>query len=164
METLRLRRIHQQPSQLTDWLFRAEHTQSVNTEGLLPNSGLPRTVVAAASRSGARKKNGHVWACWADSDCAWLFTWEMSLALSRQRGAPVPHVHLSDQTGEPKEGRGPGGDLAPLCRLSLGGQHAVRTGGRFSPCLQQIADDEFINQSLTDAVGFRTDAQRQPRR
>ncbi len=49
---------------------------------------------------GAEK--GHVWACWADSYHTWLFTCEMSLPLSRERGAPVLLVDQYDEAGELK--------------------------------------------------------------
>ena len=46
---------------------------------------------------------GHVWACWADSYHTWLFTCEMSLPLSRERGAPVLLVDQYDEAGELKD-------------------------------------------------------------
>jgi hypothetical protein len=35
---------------------------------------------------------GMVWACWAHGTTTWIFTAEMSLALSRERAAPVLHI------------------------------------------------------------------------
>ncbi len=48
-------------------------------------------------------EKGHVWACWADSYHTWLFTCEMSLPLSRERGAPVLQVDQYDEAGELKD-------------------------------------------------------------
>ena len=48
-------------------------------------------------------EQGRVWACWVNSFQTWLFTCEMSLASSRERGAPVLNVNLYDETGELKE-------------------------------------------------------------
>lgn len=103
METLRLRRIQQQPSQLerllTACVLRGKAIPK-DCYRIRDSRALSSQLQAVVERA---IKEGHVWACWADSDCAWLFTCEMSLALSRQRGAPVLDVHLYDQTGELKE-------------------------------------------------------------
>ncbi len=44
-------------------------------------------------------KEGRVWACWAQGSRAWLFTAEMPLDLSRERGAPVIRVNVCDEGG-----------------------------------------------------------------
>jgi hypothetical protein len=43
---------------------------------------------------------GRVWACWAYGAQLWLFTAEMSLPLSRERGTPVLCVNRYDDHGE----------------------------------------------------------------
>jgi hypothetical protein len=42
---------------------------------------------------------GRVWGCWAHGPCHWLFTAEMSLPLSRERGAAVLQVNRYDDYG-----------------------------------------------------------------
>jgi hypothetical protein len=102
METLRLRRI-QQPSELERLL-----EEFVSGGGFLPKTcDRIRDARELSPQSRwvlARKiEQGHVWACWANSFQTWLFTCEMSLARSRERGAPVLTVNLFDETGELKE-------------------------------------------------------------
>jgi hypothetical protein len=53
-----------------------------------------KKIVAQASQQ------GRVWACWANSYETCLFTAEMSLPLSRERGAPVLLVNRYDEKGE----------------------------------------------------------------
>ena len=102
METMRLRKI-QAPSQverlLESYVARADllpkdSFQIRTTRALSPQ--LQRVVTRATQK-------GHVWACWADSYHTWLFTCEMSLALSRERGAPVLLIEQYDEAGELKE-------------------------------------------------------------
>jgi len=102
METVRLRKI-QQPSQVERLL-----EALVSRGNLLPkdcyqirasralSSQLQRVVEQAIEK-------GHVWACWADGCHTWLFTCEMSLPLTRERGAPVLQVDLYDEAGELKD-------------------------------------------------------------
>jgi len=99
METLRLRRI-QEPSQVESLL-----ETYVSGVGNLPRdaypvrdrSGLPSRVQAIVSRAITQ---GHVWSAWARGAHFWLFTGEMSLPLSRERGTPVLVVHLHNEDGE----------------------------------------------------------------
>jgi hypothetical protein len=102
METLRLRRI-QQPSHvqrlLEAFVMRGNRLpkdcyQIRNSRSLSPQ--LRRILTREA-------QEGHIWACWADNHHTWLFTCEMSLPLSRERGAPVLQVCLYDEAGELKE-------------------------------------------------------------
>jgi hypothetical protein len=44
-----------------------------------------------------------VWTCWADSFLIWLFTAEMFLPLSRQRGVPVLAVTECSEQGSPHD-------------------------------------------------------------
>jgi len=91
METVRLRKL-QQPSGVERLL-----EAYVADSGLLPKganqirdrSDLPkelRRILVQATRL------GRVWACWAHDVHTWLFTAEMSLSLSRERGTPVLQV------------------------------------------------------------------------
>jgi hypothetical protein len=48
-------------------------------------------------------QEGRVWAAWATSYETWLFTCEMSLALSRERGTPVLQVNQYGEGGELKD-------------------------------------------------------------
>jgi hypothetical protein len=99
METVRLRRI-QEPSRVERLL-----------EGFATHGGLlstncyqirtSRSLSPQLQRVVARAtEKGHVWACWADSYHTWLFTGEMSLLLSRERGTPVLQVDRYDEAGE----------------------------------------------------------------
>jgi len=45
-------------------------------------------------------EQGRVWACWTDGHEIRLFTCEMSLPLSRERGTPVLVVSRYDEHGE----------------------------------------------------------------
>ena len=99
METLRLRRI-QEPSRVES-LLRAYVTRT----NLLPESAyqvrdrseLPNRVQTIVSRAITQ---GQVWLAWARGSHVWLFTCEMSLPLSRERGAPVLTVRLHNEDGE----------------------------------------------------------------
>ena len=99
METRRLRTI-QQPSRIERLL-----EALVSHGGLAPEDSYQirnpnslssplRTVVAQAA------KQGRVWGCWANSYETRLFTCEMSLPLSRERGKPVLQVNRYDERGE----------------------------------------------------------------
>lgn len=46
---------------------------------------------------------GQVWSCWADGLHAWLFTCELSLPRSCERGTPVLHVDLYGEEGRLKD-------------------------------------------------------------
>jgi hypothetical protein len=102
METVRLRKI-QAPSHVERLL-----ESYVSRGDLLPKDSFQIRATRALSpqlqRVVARAtQKGHVWACWADSYHTWLFTCEMSLPLSRERGSPVLQVDLYDEAGELKE-------------------------------------------------------------
>jgi hypothetical protein len=99
METVRLRRI-QEPSRvetlLEAYISRAhilpEGAYQVRDRTALPNR--LQTIVSQAS------SDGHVWSAWARGAHFWLFTCEMSLPLSRERGAPVLIVRLHNEDAE----------------------------------------------------------------
>lgn len=99
MDTLRLRRI-QHPSKVDRLL-----ESYIGGAGLLPKNACQiRTVVAVpAPLHGLVMqaiKRGNSWSCWTQgSTQTWLFTAEMSLPLSRKRGAPVLQVKLYGEDG-----------------------------------------------------------------
>jgi len=64
----------------------------------------PNAVIARLRRILLRVvKEGRVWACWAFDMQQWLFTGEMSLPLSRDRGTPVLSIARYGEDGELKE-------------------------------------------------------------
>lgn len=100
METRRLRTIQQQPSHVERLL-----EALVSRADLLPKDGyqirdsgaLPpqlQTLIAQAA------EEGRVWRCWANSYETCLFTCEMSLPLSRERGSPVLLVNRYSESAE----------------------------------------------------------------
>lgn len=99
METLRLRRI-QEPSRIERLL-----EAYISRAGIVPEGGyqvrdrseLPNRVQTVVSRAIAQ---GQVWSAWARGPQLWLFTCDMSLPLSRERGAPVLTVRLHNEDGE----------------------------------------------------------------
>jgi hypothetical protein len=102
METLRLRKI-QQPSEVERLL-----EAFVSRGSYLPKECYqvrdPRELSSQLRRVLADEaQQGHVWACWVNAFQTWLFTCEMSLVASRERGAPVLKVNRYDETGELKE-------------------------------------------------------------
>jgi hypothetical protein len=102
MDTLRLRAI-QQPSRVERLLeafvtrgpLLPEGAYQIRDPDALP-SELQRTLIRATDK-------GHVWGCWARGLRTWLFTCEMPLDCSRERGTPVLQVNLYDEAGELKE-------------------------------------------------------------
>jgi hypothetical protein len=99
METRRLR-IIQHPAH-TEKLLEA----LVMRGGLAPKDGhqvrdpaaLPPQLKAVVARAA---EEGRVWGCWSGTHETRLFTCEMSLPLSRERGAPVLLVNRYDESGE----------------------------------------------------------------
>jgi hypothetical protein len=102
VETRRLRRL-QQPSQVERLLeayvtrgnFLPEGAYRVRDPEALP-AKLRRILIRATGQ-------GEVWTCWTYGVRFWLFTGNMSLPLSRERGTPVLRVSLYDDEGELKE-------------------------------------------------------------
>jgi hypothetical protein len=99
METRRLRKL-QQPSQVERLL------EAVMVRGkLVPDEAYQirdsDAVPSALQRIAAQSaKGGRVWACWANGVHHWLFTAEMSLETSRERGTPVLLVNRYREDGE----------------------------------------------------------------
>ena len=99
METLRLRRI-QEPSRVESLLDAYISRACLLPEGayqIRDRSSLPNRVQMIVSRA---MTQGHVWSAWARGSEFWLFTGEMSLPLSRERGSPVLSVHVHNEDGE----------------------------------------------------------------
>jgi hypothetical protein len=99
METKRLRAI-QQPShveRLLDAYITRGNALPENAYQIRDPEALPlslRGVVLQAAQE------GRVWACWAYGPQIWLFTAEMSLPLSRERGAPVLCINRYGERAE----------------------------------------------------------------
>ena len=99
VETLRLTKLQQSPALLKRLLealvVRAklvpEHAYQVRLASAVPKELRGSAELAA--------KEGRVWACWAHGARAWLFTADMPLALSRERGTPVMQVDVYDEGG-----------------------------------------------------------------
>ncbi|MBV8495189.1 MAG: hypothetical protein JO361_00245 [Gammaproteobacteria bacterium] len=99
METERLRNL-QHPSQ-TDLLLEA----LISRGDLLPDYSYrirdPQALSPALQAIARRAVSaGRIWACWATPQSAVLFTCEMSLHLSRERGTPVLLVDRYSANGE----------------------------------------------------------------
>jgi len=102
METKRLRTI-QQPF-LLERLLDAYITRS----NVVPKDSFqirdPSAVMAPLRRILLQAmEEGRVWACWACDMQEWLFTADMSLPLSRERGTPVLSIKRYGEDGELKE-------------------------------------------------------------
>jgi hypothetical protein len=99
METKRLRTI-QQPSHL-ERLLDAYITRSnvipADSYQIRDPEAINPVLRNIALQAGA---DGRIWACWTSGAQLWLFTAEMSLPLSRERGTPVLHVNRYDEHGE----------------------------------------------------------------
>jgi hypothetical protein len=99
METRRLRTM-QQPShieRLLEALVSRANLVSQDSYQIRDPDALPpplQTLIAQAAQE------GRVWRCWANSYETCLFTCEMSLPRSRERGSPVLLVNRYSERGE----------------------------------------------------------------
>ena len=99
METLRLRRI-QEPSRVERLLDACISRTTMLPPGsyqLRDPGEFPPSLKSVVSRASSL---GETWSCWAHGARIWLFVCEMSLALSRERGAPVLLVRQYNEDGE----------------------------------------------------------------
>jgi hypothetical protein len=99
METLGLRRI-QEPSRVERILDAyISRTSSLPDDAyqICDANKLPRNLQALLAQV---PEDGHVWSCWARGPRVWFFTCHMSLALSRERGAPVILAQLYREDGD----------------------------------------------------------------
>jgi hypothetical protein len=99
MDTKRLRTI-QHPPRLERLL-----EVLISRAKLVPDDSYPirdPTVLPTVLRRIALQsaKEGRVWTCWAYGGQHWLFTAEMSLDASRERGTPVLRLRHYDDRGE----------------------------------------------------------------
>jgi hypothetical protein len=60
-------------------------------------SGLSSALRCIVARA---EKEERVWSCWTDGHKIWLFTAEMSLPMSRERGVPVLQANWYGEYGE----------------------------------------------------------------
>lgn len=102
METLRLKRIRQPPQveRLLERLVVQAGLVPANAYQLRDPGGLPSALERVILET---TKIDRVWACWADGSRTRLFTGEMSLPLSRKRGAPVLMVTEYSEQGSLQE-------------------------------------------------------------
>jgi len=98
METKRLRTI-QQPSHLERlldaYITRSDAVPKDAYQIRDPSAAAP-SLQALIAQAGTEAR---VWACWEHASGQWLFTAEMSLPLSRERGTPVLRVNRYDDRG-----------------------------------------------------------------
>jgi hypothetical protein len=102
METARLRRL-QRPSQIEVLLEALVSRRDVLPKGsyrIRDSKALSSQLQAIVTRT---TSEGRIWACWATTHHIWLFTCELSLELSRERGTPVLLVDHYDENGDLKE-------------------------------------------------------------
>lgn len=98
METNRLRKL-QEPSQverLLRVLVSGSDVVPPEAYQICDQSSVPPELRRVALRA---TQKGQVWLCWAHTFRTWLFTGEMSLPLSRERGVPVLLVNLYNDGG-----------------------------------------------------------------
>lgn len=99
METLRLRKLQQAPShvgRLLEALIAHGNLVPAGAHQIRNLGEVPRELQTMAEQAG---KKGRVWSCWAHTFRTWMFTAEMPLSLSRERGTPVLQVDLYDEDG-----------------------------------------------------------------
>lgn len=98
-DTLRLRKLQQQPAhveRLLETLVLRATLVSDSAYQIRDVASLPVDLRRIALRA---ISNGQTWTCWVDGIHTRLFTGEMSLALSRERGRPVMQVEFYDDDG-----------------------------------------------------------------
>jgi len=102
METLRLRLI-QEPSRVESLLEAFIARACILPEGayhVRDRRELPNSVQPIVSRAIVQ---GQVWSGWARGAQIWLFTCDMSLPLSRERGRPVLAVRVYGEDADLKD-------------------------------------------------------------
>ncbi len=98
METMRLRAI-QMPSRVEELLDSFISSSTIVPSGsrkIRRGSDLPVVLQDLVVQS---TKADREWSCWTDDHRIWLFTAEMSLDLSRERGCPVLQVNSYAEDG-----------------------------------------------------------------
>ena len=100
MDTLKLRRLQQQPSRLEamlDSLVANRDWIAPGAQRVYDRSELPSVLQKLAIKS---EKGDGAWRGWFNHDGLRLFVAEMSLALSRERGCPMLQVHYYNEQGK----------------------------------------------------------------
>jgi hypothetical protein len=102
METAKLRAL-QRPSETDSLLDSFVWNRPANPKGLRKVVNL--TELSAALQKIARnaKQQNRAWGAWTDERNDWLYTAEMSLAMSRERGHPVLEVASFNEDGHLEE-------------------------------------------------------------
>ena len=95
----RLRKVQANVERLLPALVQRAHLVPEGAHQIRSSAAMPDQlrIVAALALN-----NGRAWSCWTHGLRTWLFTAEMLLALSRERGVPVLHLDLFDDYG-PKD-------------------------------------------------------------
>lgn len=104
MQTLKLF-AYQQPSRvemLLESLVLAKGELPGRARRVQDRSDLPSALQKQVLQA---QKNERVWSAWMDEERIWLFTAEMSMALSRERGCPALHVGVYNEQGKMQEWR-----------------------------------------------------------
>ncbi len=102
MQTMKLRAM-QHPGQaveLLDSFILCEGRLPSESHRLTHGSQLTPSLEKLASRS---LEDGNVWRAWTDDRVIWLWTCEVSLDRSRERGMPVMEVARYDESGTIEE-------------------------------------------------------------
>lgn len=102
MQTMKLRAI-QQPGttgELLDSFIRAEGNLARDSRELKRERELTPTLEKVAQRS---LDGGAVWRAWTDDREMWLWSSEVSLELSRERGMPVMEIRRYNESGNVEE-------------------------------------------------------------
>jgi hypothetical protein len=102
METMKLRAM-QQPGhagELLDSFIKLGGSLPSGARRLKQERELTPTLEKLAQRS---LEEGAVWSAWTDDRAMWLWSSEVSLARSRERGLPVMEVRRYDESGTMEE-------------------------------------------------------------
>lgn len=100
--TVRLRKLQQPPphvERLLDGLITRARLVPADAYQIRDAAAVPRELRRIAKLAAV---NGRAWSCWTYRIRTWLVTGEMSIPLSRERGAPVLQVDVYDEDG-PKD-------------------------------------------------------------
>jgi hypothetical protein len=101
VETVRLRKLQRpQVERLLEAYISRSHVLPKGSYQIRDPGSVPRGLQPVL---GQATEQGKVWSCWANSAETWLFTCELSLPLSRERGTPVLHVSLHGKDGVLKD-------------------------------------------------------------
>jgi len=99
METMRLQSIQQPKTvdRLLESFVTGTSLVPLNAHQLRAASALPHHALKSAAHQAQQRDRA--WCAWTDDKRTWLFTAEMSLALSRERGIPVLEIRAYSEQG-----------------------------------------------------------------